>query len=180
MKNRLIISILFLLLGTAIAWGPQTIFPICGVRSANESSMSGDSMTENSEHSTMGNSGDSMTENSEHSAMGNSGHTMAKKHMKCWYTGRWEIGVGSAISVFGLLFIFLKKKKIRITLSIVTFLSGIFALLIPTVLVGVCGNKHMDCHAIALPALVIFSSAVILTAAINTVFLFRTNAERLK
>jgi hypothetical protein len=134
----------------------------------------------NSEHSAMANSEHSVMANSDHSAMANSEHTVTKKHMKCWYTGRWEIGVGSAISVLGLLIIFLKKKKIRITLSIVAFLSGIFALLIPTVLVGVCGNKHMDCHATTLPALIVFSSAVILTAAVNTVYLFKTNTERLK
>jgi hypothetical protein len=158
MKNRLIIGILFLILGAAIAWGPQTVFPICGVRTAADSIMSGMS---------------GETEN-------NSGHAMTEGHMKCWYTGRWEIGTGSAISVLGLLFILLKKKKLRIALSIAAFLSGLFALLIPTVLVGVCPGTHMDCHAIALPALVILSGAVMLTAAINTIFLFKLAGERRK
>ncbi|MDR0919936.1 MAG: DUF4418 family protein [Oscillospiraceae bacterium] len=175
MKNRLIISILFLLLGTAIAWGPQTIFPICGIRGSTNSAMT--NKADNTTNTAM--MGDKAMNNSEHS-MNNSQHSMTKKHMKCWYTGRWEIGVGSLISVLGLLLILLKKRERRIALSIAAFLSGIFALLIPTVIVGVCGNKNMDCNAIALPALIIFSSVVIIAAAVNTVFLFKTKSERLK
>jgi hypothetical protein len=182
MKNRLIIGILFLLLGTAIAWGPQTVFPICGVRSSSHSAMN--SKANNTTDSAMSGMGNKATDNSENAMNNSSEHamtkTMTKKHMKCWYTGRWEIVVGSVISLLGLLLLFLKKKKIRIALSISAFLSGVLALLIPTVIVGVCGNKNMDCHAIALPALVIFSSAVIIVAVINTIFLFKTNAERLK
>jgi len=158
MKNRLIAGILFLILGAAIAWGPQTVFPVCGVRSAGDSAMSGMSGE----------------------AEDNSGHAMTENHMKCWYTGQWEIGVGTVISVLGLLLILLKKKRICIVLSFTAFFAGIFALLIPTVLVDVCPGKHMDCHAIALPALIIFSTAVILTAAVTTALLFKSTRERQK
>jgi hypothetical protein len=150
LKNRLLIGILFLVFGVAIAIAPQTIFPVCGVRSA---------------HSAMSEMGDNSANNSQ--------TTMTKKHMKCWYTGRWEIVVGSIISLFGLLILLFKDKKIRIILSIFALIGGIFALLIPTILVGVCGNKNMDCQTMALPALIIFSSAVILTALVNIVYLAR-------
>jgi len=40
MKNRLITGILFIILGVLIAFGPITIFPVCGVNATQQ--MAGD------------------------------------------------------------------------------------------------------------------------------------------
>lgn len=46
MKNRLLTGILLILLGAFIAFGPQTVFPVCGVRAegAASSAPHGDEM----------------------------------------------------------------------------------------------------------------------------------------
>lgn len=157
MKSKYIIGALFVIFGFAIAVGPQTIFPVCGIRESESSSAAG--MRQNSMSSDGAESSDIM-------GMGDS-------HMKCWYTGKWEITVGSIIFLLGLLLIFLKNNKAGIGLLAAAFVSGVFVLLIPTVLVGVCGNIHMDCHVLTLPALIIFSGATILTSLVGLLVSFK-------
>lgn len=77
--------------------------------------------------------------------------------MKCRWTAQAELGIGLLISVLGALLIVFKSKQIRIGLSLSAALNGILALLIPTVLIGVCENAHMTCRALALPALSVLS-----------------------
>ena len=137
MKNRLITSIAFLILGIFIAIGPQTIFPICGLE--NEISTK----------------------------------------MKCFWTGRTEIGIGIIITVIGILLLILKKKEIRIGLSLALIPTGLLVLLIPTTLIGVCANEHMKCKALTLPMLLLLGSVTIVVAAINSIYLAKADRRNI-
>ncbi len=163
MKNRVISGVLFVVLGLLIAVGPQIIFPICGVRTTESETMQD---TPNPKMS-MGNES---TEN-----MG--GGAAMSSPMKCHWTGRAEIGVGALIVLGGLLLLLLRNRQARFGLTLALGLNGILALLIPTVLIGVCGSTRMDCHTLTLPALTIASGFVIVASVINAAYLHKVDKE---
>lgn len=169
-KNRLITGILFLLLGVFIAFGPITVFPVCGVHTMKETATesAGKMDGHNSEGSiqTAGSTGD-------HTASA----AAASKVMKCHWTARAELGTGLVIALLGLLLLIFRSVQVRIGLSIALGLNGILALLIPTVLIGVCGNVKMTCRSLTLPVLVILASVVTVAAAANAFYLYHFNRK---
>lgn len=170
MSNRLITGILFIILGALIAFGPLTIFPICGVHSTKEKD-AGDS-EQSDMHMESDNAASSEEINME-STM-NKGTDMI---MNCHWTARVELGIGILIVLTGVLLILLRAARIRLGLSISLVLNGILALLIPTVLIGVCGGVHMSCRSLTLPALTVISSGVIITALVNTIYLYKADKK---
>ncbi len=75
--------------------------------------------------------------------------------MKCLWTARAEIGLGILLLAVGvLLFISRKLETIR-SLSILALILGILIILLPTVLIGVCGNPEMPCAAVMKPTLLL-------------------------
>lgn len=169
MKNRVITGILFILLGALIAAGPFTIFPVCGeglasVSGGMELSMDG----EEAGHTADGVSAEVMTMDE--------GTTMSEP-MACHYTAVTELYVGIGIAAIGGLLIALKKKLVRAWLAVLLGIAGVFALLVPTVLVGVCGSTKMGCHALTLPALIIVSAIVIAFSGINAIYLFKADKK---
>lgn len=162
MKSRLVSGLLLMILGVIIAIGPMVIFPVCGVKHSDGDKAQGNSMA---------------VPNEDEMVQGTPAQSTAHKVMRCFWTSRAEMGLGALISITSVLLIVLKSKKIRIGLSISTALHGILALLIPTVLIGVCDNHHMHCRIGTLPALVILSSLVIAISIINIIFLLKFSRE---
>ncbi len=138
MRNRLVFGILTIIIGLLIAFGPQTIFPVCGV------------------------------------------HEHSEEAMKCFWTARAELGAGVLISLLGLLAVLTDSARIRLGLTAAVLLNGILALLLPTVLIGVCGSTRMACRALSLPALSVLSGLLIAIAIINGVYLNRINKKGTK
>jgi hypothetical protein len=97
--------------------------------------------------------------------------------MKCHWTARAELGIGFVIVLSGVLLTVIQSDRIRLGLSLGIILNGILSLLIPTVLIGVCGGQHMTCHSLTLPALAVISGIVIIAAAVYTLFLYNTNRK---
>lgn len=97
--------------------------------------------------------------------------------MKCHWTARAELGAGALVAVTGILLLLFSNSKVRSGLSLSLVFSGIFALLIPTTLIGVCGGVHMDCNKLTLPALIILSGIVIVAAAINSLYLLSSKTK---
>ncbi len=166
MKNRLFAGILFIILGVLIAFGPRTIFPVCGVR-ANVSTET-DCKDPTDEECLQ------TASPTEHPAAAKDHPSSPAKVMKCHRTARAELGVGLLISILGALLLVFASKQLRGWLSLLITLSGILALLIPTALIGVCGGAHMICRTLALPALSVISSIVIIASLINASYLFKS------
>lgn len=98
------------------------------------------------------------------------------KFMKCHWTSQAELGLGLIIAVLWLLLILFASRQLRIGISIGILLNAILVLLIPNLLIGVCGGLHMNCRSLTLPALNILGVSAALTAVINVWFLW--NKER--
>ena len=98
---------------------------------------------------------------------------MADKRMKCFWTGRAEIGVGAVIAFLGIVILLVASDEVRI--GIVSALTALFVnvLLIPDVLIGVCGSNHMRCKSLTLPALNILGAVGIVFGIVNIFFLIK-------
>jgi hypothetical protein len=101
-----------------------------------------------------------------------------EKIMKCFWTGRAASGIGGVIAVVGVLLLVFGNKRTRIGLLLALIPIGIYAVLIPNVLIGVCGGAHMNCRALALPAITIIGTAVSIFAAASAFWLFKTDKGR--
>lgn len=172
MKNRLISGILFIILGSLIAWGPQTFFPVCPT--PIEETSAGDSGKMNEQKSmSMGSHGMEQAAEAEHGE--GFMNPSADMVMKCHWTSRAELGIGSLIALLGVLLIAFQSRQVRLGLSLSLILNGILALLIPTALIGVCDGAHMICRSLALPALSILSGLVVVISIANVVYLYKSN-----
>ncbi|MBO5985629.1 MAG: DUF4418 family protein, partial [Lachnospiraceae bacterium] len=77
---------------------------------------------------------------------------MDGKFMKCHWTAQAELGNGAIIAILGFL-LFLSSHKIRVGLQIALLALSVQTILLPNVLIGVCGGNHMSCRSLTLPAL---------------------------
>jgi hypothetical protein len=93
--------------------------------------------------------------------------------MKCHYTAQTELALGIEIAIFGAILAIQKSRAAQAATSISLVLSGIFALLVPNVLIGVCDGVHMHCNAVAKPALSLLGIAVVIIALISFARLYR-------
>lgn len=103
--------------------------------------------------------------------------SMDGNYMKCRQTASAELGVGLVIVVLGLLLILLASSQIRLGLSIAIGLNAVLVILIPNVLIGVCPNAHMKCHALTLPALSLLGILTLIGAAVNIWYLWKANRK---
>jgi uncharacterized membrane protein YedE/YeeE len=93
--------------------------------------------------------------------------------MKCHWSAQAEIGIGGLIAALGIALVIFADPKIRLGLTIGVFLSGILALLIPHALIGGCPSSHMACRKITFPSITVISILLLISAALNTVYLAR-------
>ncbi len=75
--------------------------------------------------------------------------------MKCLWTARAEIGLGVLLLAVGALLFVSRKLESRRFLSILALILGIFIILVPTALIGVCLNPDMTCVVVMKPALLL-------------------------
>lgn len=85
-----------------------------------------------------------------------------EKVMKCHWSAQAEIGIGLIIVALGILLIVFKTKETQIALSLAGFVSGITAILIPTILIGGCKKPEMLCRTHAFPAIYLASAILII------------------
>lgn len=152
MRNRLIIGVFFIVLGLILAFGPITIFPVCGISTNKE----GEEM---------------QMENSESKVQDSSMSVTMSSSMKCHWTARALLGIGVSIAIQGILILLISSCAIRLGITIGIGLNGILGIVIPTWLIGVCASSKMACQELTLPALIIISSFILVGSIINGVFL---------
>jgi hypothetical protein len=86
--------------------------------------------------------------------------------MHCHWTAIAEIGMAIPLAALGGLLFFSKRKESRQNLSIMGAILGVFVVLFPTTLIGVCSGNMMACRNLMLPALVISGGLVVAACAI--------------
>jgi hypothetical protein len=91
--------------------------------------------------------------------------------MRCHWSARAEIGVGSLIAALGLASLFFASAKIRMGLTIGIFLSALLALLIPHALIGGCAMHSMACRKTAFPAITVICILLLIGAGLYTAYL---------
>ena len=94
---------------------------------------------------------------------------MDGKFMKCHWTSQVEVALGIATVVLGLLLILSKEKAAASAYAVASAINGALVILIPTVVIGVCGSADMSCNSGTRPALIIAGSLIILTGLIGAV-----------
>jgi hypothetical protein len=94
--------------------------------------------------------------------------------MRCYATANAEIAVGAAIFLCGALYFFATSAKVRLFASLAAIVAAAFALLFPTALTGLCGDAHMACHMLTLPALIASSSLLTVFALVGVVLSVRS------
>jgi len=75
--------------------------------------------------------------------------------MKCLWTARAEIGMGVLLLTVGAFLFISRKLESRRFLSILALIVGIFVILFPTALIGVCINPDMPCVVVMKPTLLL-------------------------
>lgn len=89
--------------------------------------------------------------------------------MKCHWTARAELLVGILMIFDGMLIISFKKHETGLALSIMLFLLGLMALLIPTEVIGMCETITMPCRVGTKPALIVVSVITMIVAIGNMI-----------
>lgn len=146
MKNRIVSSVLFIFIGALLILFPLYILPVCPLPDAQTipaTTMAGDGHM----HSTPG------------------------KIMKCFWTARAEIGIGSLVIAIGALVLFSRSLFVRMGLSMALACTAVLAAAIPTILIGVCGNEMMRCNMGAKPALILLAIVLVIAAISNVLYL---------
>ena len=81
--------------------------------------------------------------------------------MKCHWTGRAELVLAIPLLAMGVFLIFSKRTESLRNLSLISIVMGVLIILVPTVLIGVCGSAMMICNAVMKPTLILLGSLVI-------------------
>ena len=82
--------------------------------------------------------------------------------MTCHWSAQAEVALAAPLFVTGSLLALDQKKQNLRNLSLLGGVLGIFVILLPTVLVGVCANPEMICNSVMKPSLILAGTLVIL------------------
>ena len=102
---------------------------------------------------------------------------VGEKVMKCHWSAQAELGVGTIIFILGIFIIAFKSKQFNLGISFASVLNGIFALLIPNIIIGMCMKEDMQCRSLTAPALSVASTLVIVINIINIILIYRATKK---
>ncbi len=89
--------------------------------------------------------------------------------MKCTWTARAEAAVAAPLLATGLFMTTSRRKEMHRILGLMGIILGAAVILLPTSLIGVCGNPDMICNSLMKPALTLTGSATIALGAVAVV-----------
>ncbi len=78
-----------------------------------------------------------------------------EKLMKCHWSARVEFFLGLELALLALLRCFSKSGAFSLGIDAGIFLAAVGIVLVPTILIGVCGNVSMHCHSVTKPFLLV-------------------------
>lgn len=100
-----------------------------------------------------------------------------EKVMKCHWTGRVEFFLGLAVAALGILkllpFSIAKENGFQAGVNLGIIADAIGIILVPTVIIGVCGMKTMHCHAVTQPVLIVLGILTLVSSVSQTVILWK-------
>ena len=82
-------------------------------------------------------------------------------YMRCHWTAIASISMAVPLLAVGVMQWFSKRKETQRALSLLGALMGIFVILFPTALIGVCSHPDATCNLIMRPALIFMGTVVI-------------------
>lgn len=81
--------------------------------------------------------------------------------MRCYWSARAEIGVAVPLGLTGVLLVLGRRKETRRFLALLGAALGAVAMLVPTVLIGVCPTATAVCHTTMRPTLLAAGGLVV-------------------
>ncbi len=84
--------------------------------------------------------------------------------MPCGYTARAELGVGSLLALSGIILLIAKTPQARRAVGVISTALGTFAILFPTVIIGMCANPTHPCREGTEPTLILLGAVTILVS----------------
>ena len=90
--------------------------------------------------------------------------------MKCHWTGIAEAALALPLLGAGVAMILSRRKETHRSLATVSGLLGVTAILLPTVMIGVCSNPDMLCNMVMRPLLIVGG---LLATGVSALVLFR-------
>ncbi|MDR1534273.1 MAG: DUF4418 family protein [Planctomycetota bacterium] len=150
----------FLILGSALAVLPQTLFPACPLHGANGPEMA-----------------------AMHSGVSTGGHGAVPvaapanpNRMPCFFTARSASGLGAVVVIAGLAILASPLAALWRGVSILAIPAAALALAFLHWLIGVCAMPAMVCRQGLAPAINVLAALSILAALVNIFWLSRTGA----
>ena len=92
--------------------------------------------------------------------------------MKCHWTGIAEIAAAIPLGIAGIYALLGRRRETMRFAAIIGAASGLTAILLPTVLIGTCGNPAMTCNLLMRP-IVLASGILAIVASIALFFVAR-------
>jgi hypothetical protein len=86
--------------------------------------------------------------------------------MKCHWTARAEIALAVPLLLCGVSLLVSRRKESWRPQAVLTIALGLFVVLLPTVLIGVCVKPDMVCHALMKPTLTLAGILVVALGAL--------------
>jgi hypothetical protein len=81
--------------------------------------------------------------------------------MRCHWTARAEIAVAVPVLLCGVWMFMGQRKEIWLSQAVMAMVLGVFVILLPTGLIGVCAKADMMCHALMKPVLTLAGILVV-------------------
>jgi len=97
--------------------------------------------------------------------------------MKCHWTAVAEMVLAIPLAALGGMLAFSKRKETGISLSALGALLGVFVVLIPTTLIGVCASNMMLCNMLMSPVLVLAGVLVVAASLTQLVISYRSQEQ---
>jgi hypothetical protein len=90
--------------------------------------------------------------------------------MKCFWTARASIAVAVPLGITGLGLLLARRRETQRALGVVAAALGMFAVLLPTALIGVCQAMGSGCNEVTRPVLILAGGLAILGGAAVVAF----------
>jgi hypothetical protein len=98
--------------------------------------------------------------------------------MKCHWTAMAAPAVAVPLLIIGGLLLFSSRRETRLALSLIGAVLGIFAILLPTYLIGVCASDEMMCNIEMKPTMIFGGTVTLVSGMAGLVLAWKNRSGR--